>query len=70
MSEEIDFDNMSLRQLRKWVDNNEGHEDYDYALEVLTDLEHEAAEEAAYERDTFGEPEDSPCLDDPWWKHP
>lgn len=65
-----DFDTMSIRQLRKWLDANEGHEDYEYAQEALADAEQEAAEEAAYERETFGEPEDSPCLEEPWWKFP
>lgn len=61
-----DFEAMSLRQLRKWVQDNEGHPDHEEAADLLFDWE----QDAAYERETFGEPEDTPSLDAPWWKNP
>lgn len=56
---------MNIRQLENWLCNNETHEDYDEVADYLDDCR----QEAAYERETFGEPEDSPCLEEPWWKH-
>ena len=61
-----DFGSMSIKRLRAWIEENPDHEDIEEAQDALWD----AQQDAQYERDTFGEPEDTPALERPWWESP
>jgi len=57
------YKHMTMKQLACWV--REYADD-----EEACDLFHEYRENGAAEREQYGDPEDSPCLEDPWWKNP
>lgn len=59
----IDFSRMSKANLSKWIAENPHHDDFDYALDAMDDLElDERMHSEMYMEDT-------PSLDAPWWEH-
>lgn len=59
----LSYQNMTMRQLTAWCD---AHADDEEARDLLYDYR----ADAAAEREQFGDPEDTPCLEQPWWRNP
>lgn len=69
IADALDFDRMSDRKLRAWIDANPGHEDLDDARDVLLDREDQRRAERREDAE-MGLHDDSPSLPDPWWASP